>query len=144
MTLIISARWVLRRCLIPCIVLRDSFKDTLCYIVGMRQEATYLPELDLLGELYELVDTQVCWLGPMGEADSRHAIASLTYTASRPPQEPEIDAILALTRRLSRFTQGRLPLVAGHAGQIVTRPVDHYPAGRSGHSLPAGGNFGMA
>lgn len=77
--------------------LRDAFKDTLCYLVGTHREAIYLPEPERLGELYELLDTQVCWVGPMNEADSRHAIASLTYIASSPPEEAETLAMLALT-----------------------------------------------
>jgi hypothetical protein len=77
--------------------LRDSFKGTLCYIVGMRQEVVYLPQPERLGELYELFDSRVCWLGPMSEADSRQAIASLAATAPTPPIEAEIEALLTLT-----------------------------------------------
>jgi len=61
--------------------LRDSFKDTLSYIVGMRQEAIYLPDPDALGELFELLDMHVCWVGPLNEADARHLIATVTKPA---------------------------------------------------------------
>lgn len=76
--------------------LRDSFKATLSYIVGMRQELIYLPEPQALGELYELLDIHVCWLGPLREEDSRHLIASVTAGAA-PPSEPEIAALLRLS-----------------------------------------------
>lgn len=45
--------------------LRDSFKETLCYVVGMRQEVTYLSDPGGLGDLYELLDNHTCWVGPM-------------------------------------------------------------------------------
>ncbi len=55
--------------------LRDSFKGSLSLIVGMRQAIAYLADPGLLGELYEVLDTQVCWVGPMAEADARRMIA---------------------------------------------------------------------
>jgi len=54
--------------------LRDRFKYNLSYIVGMRQEVVYLENPQLLGELYEILDTHVCWVGPMNEADARRMI----------------------------------------------------------------------
>jgi len=74
--------------------LRDSFKETLCFIVGMRQEVAYLPDPDVLGDMYELLDSHVCWVGAMNEADARWVIA--THTAPRSPEEAEIQAMLSL------------------------------------------------
>jgi DNA-binding winged helix-turn-helix (wHTH) protein len=77
--------------------LRDSFKGTLCYIVGMRQEMIYLFDPSALGEMYEILDTHVCWVGPMNETDARRLIVEETYTASTKPSETEVVHLLALT-----------------------------------------------
>ena len=81
--------------------LRDSFKDTLCYIVGMRHEIVYLAEVDIssqLGELYELLDTHVCWVGPMDAADARQLIAQETEgKIPHPWPEETLNYLLNLT-----------------------------------------------
>jgi len=55
--------------------LRDSFKDTLCFIVGMRQEPKFILNPEILGELYEILDLHICWVGPMNKADSQRVMA---------------------------------------------------------------------
>jgi hypothetical protein len=77
--------------------LRDSFKETLCYIVGMRQEIVYLSDTGVLGELYEILDTHLCWVGPLNQSDARRLIEEETYLSPRPLQEKEITYFLALT-----------------------------------------------
>jgi hypothetical protein len=77
--------------------LRDSFKDTLCYIVGTRQEVIYLFDPAALGEMYEILDTHVCWVGPMNESDARQLIAEETHIALAPPNEAEVSHLLTLT-----------------------------------------------
>jgi hypothetical protein len=77
--------------------LRDDFKDTLCYIAGMTQEVAYLPDPASLGDMYELLDNYVCWLGTMNEEDSRNLIARATPTAKPPLSEADIATLLALT-----------------------------------------------
>lgn len=77
--------------------LRDSFKETLIYIVGVRQEVSYLSNPTVLGELYELLDSHICWVGPMNETDARQVIAEETRTALTPPIENEMVCLLALT-----------------------------------------------
>lgn len=77
--------------------LRDSFKETLCFIVGMGQEVAYLSDPSVLGDMYELLDSNVCWVGSMTEPDARYVIAQATRTASTPPSEPQINQMLALT-----------------------------------------------
>jgi DNA-binding winged helix-turn-helix (wHTH) protein len=77
--------------------LRDSFKSTLCYIVGMRQEMVYLFDPAVLGEMYEILDTHVCWVGPMNETDARRLIVEETYMVSPPPSEAEVVYLLTLT-----------------------------------------------
>ncbi len=77
--------------------LRDSFKDTLCYLVGMRQEVVYLPNPEALGDVYELLDSHVCQVGAMNEADARNLLGRTTHTAPSPPTEAELQAMLALS-----------------------------------------------
>ncbi|MEW5957848.1 MAG: hypothetical protein AB1801_09010, partial [Chloroflexota bacterium] len=77
--------------------LRDDFKDTLCYIADMPQEAAYLPDPGALGHMYELLDNYICWVGALTGTDARTLIARVTRTAAIPPSEAEISAMLALT-----------------------------------------------
>ena len=50
--------------------LRDSFKMSLSYIVGLRRELAYVRSPEELGELYEILDVHVCWLGPLQGGDA--------------------------------------------------------------------------
>jgi hypothetical protein len=77
--------------------LRDSFKNTLCYIVGLRYEMAYLADQASLGELYEILDTHLCWVGAMAEADARRLIVEETDSASICPTEEEMAHLLTLT-----------------------------------------------
>ncbi len=75
--------------------LGDSFKDILCFIVGMRQEVAYLPDPAVLGDMYELLDSHICWVGAMGDADARWVIRQATQTASDLPDD-KVDMMVAL------------------------------------------------
>lgn len=78
--------------------LRDSFKESIGFIAGMVQEATYLPDPEALGDmLYELLNRHICWVGPMEAADARWVISQATHTAPAPPPEAEVQAMLALS-----------------------------------------------
>ena len=77
--------------------LRDSFKDVLFYVMGMRQEASYLPDPSALGELYEVLDTRVCWVGPMSDSDARLVIAQETFSVDSIPTEEDIKAFQKLS-----------------------------------------------
>jgi hypothetical protein len=77
--------------------LRDNFKNTLSYIVGMQQEAIYLPDPAALGDMYDLLDTHVCWVGAMTDADARFMLASLFHNADSQPTPAETDVLLALS-----------------------------------------------
>lgn len=54
--------------------LRDEIKNTLCYLVGMLQEVAYLPDSGLVEPLHDILDVNVCWIGPLNEADARDMI----------------------------------------------------------------------
>lgn len=77
--------------------LRDSFKDTLCFLVGMRQEAAYVSTNDKLGELRELVDAHICWVGPMSENDTRHMLQQQAEQLGRGLEEEQVAELWRLT-----------------------------------------------
>ncbi len=77
--------------------LRDSFKDTTLYIVGMRQAPLRLAEPELLGELFQLLDTHVCWVGAMGWADSQAFIAQEVGRVAQATTEAEAARLFAIT-----------------------------------------------
>ena len=77
--------------------LRDSFKEMLSFIVGMSREIRYLPTPEALGDLYPLLDSNVCWVGPMNEADSRWVIEQALYAVPDSPHEAEIKKFLTLS-----------------------------------------------
>jgi hypothetical protein len=77
--------------------LRDSFKDNLCYIVGMDQEAAYLPDPTALGDLYKLLDIHTCWVGPMNELDARQMIEQEMAQVKRQPDDADIYHLRQLT-----------------------------------------------
>ncbi|MBC8075813.1 MAG: winged helix-turn-helix domain-containing protein [Chloroflexales bacterium] len=76
--------------------LRDRFKETLSYIVGMRQAVAYLPDPTLLGDMYELFDNRICYVGAFTSDDARHMLADLLRDAPRAPGEADMAAILSL------------------------------------------------
>jgi len=77
--------------------LRDGFKGTLVYIMGMRQEVAYLADREVLGELHEVLDTHTCWVGAMDDGDARAVIEQETRRASPPPSDDDVWRVLALT-----------------------------------------------
>ncbi|MBE7471840.1 MAG: hypothetical protein DPW09_13340 [Anaerolineae bacterium] len=77
--------------------LRDDFKDTLCYLAGMTREAVYLPEPERLGDMYELLDHHVCWVGALQPQDARYLVRTVVHAAPTPPEEEDVAALLALS-----------------------------------------------
>jgi DNA-binding winged helix-turn-helix (wHTH) protein len=77
--------------------LRDNFKETLCFLVGMRQEAAYISNNEKLGELRELVDAHICWVGPMSEDDTRHMLLQQAEQMGRLLNEEQVLELWRLT-----------------------------------------------
>jgi hypothetical protein len=77
--------------------LRDRFKETLTFIVGMRQEVAYLPEPARLGDMYELFDSHVCYVGALTDADGRRMLAGVLRAADPPAGAADIEAMLRLS-----------------------------------------------
>ncbi len=77
--------------------LRDSFKDTVGYVAGMTQQVSYLSDPAVLGDLYELLDTYICWVQPTAEADALQLVHDETDHHSEPLSEAEIRRIVDLS-----------------------------------------------
>ena len=77
--------------------LRDTFRETLCYLAGMLKEVAYLPDPVALGDLYELLVGHVCWVGAMSEMDGRQMLEREFEVAANPPGPAEITAMLRLS-----------------------------------------------
>ena len=77
--------------------LRDTFRDTLLYIVGIRQSLTYLTDLELDDDLYRLLTTHLCHLGPLAGDDALYLIEQRTAAGSSAPAAREIETMLALS-----------------------------------------------
>lgn len=77
--------------------LRDSFKETLFYIVSLPQEVIYLSHLESILPLRDILDTNICWVGPLQEADARHMIAYRLRQLANPLPEQVMLHLLDLT-----------------------------------------------
>ncbi|MBP8000429.1 MAG: winged helix-turn-helix domain-containing protein [Chloroflexi bacterium] len=77
--------------------LRDSFKETLSYVMGMAQEVVYLSDLDSIRPLRGILDTHICWVGPLPEPDARFMIErQMQYH-----HEPVAEAVIARLLQIS-------------------------------------------
>jgi DNA-binding winged helix-turn-helix (wHTH) protein len=77
--------------------LRDRFKETLSYIVGMRQAVAYLPDPTMLGDMYELFDNHICYVGALNDSDSRNMVARLARPGLLAPGEQDVAMMLQLS-----------------------------------------------
>lgn len=77
--------------------LRDSFKSTLSYLVGVQQPLGYLRTAQEMGELYTLLDIHLCWVGGMAEADARFVIGNVSRAKGCVFSEAQIEKLIALT-----------------------------------------------
>ena len=77
--------------------LRDGFKTTLVYIVGLRHELAYIRDPVELGELYEILDTHLCWVGPLTKDDARYSIAQVEEATGKSFGEQQIEQLIDLT-----------------------------------------------
>ena len=77
--------------------LRDSFKATLSYLMGLRHPVTYIRNPVELGELYEIVDIHQCWLGAMEEDDSRWVISQVETATGQSFSTVQVNRLIELT-----------------------------------------------
>ena len=79
--------------------LRDSFKRTLSYISCMRLDYAYLQGPESLGDLYRLLDGQICYLGPLTEEDAKSTICRRTNHTDLYPDERTMYRLLTMSGR---------------------------------------------
>ncbi len=77
--------------------LRDSYKGSLCYLIGMLTEMAHLPDQEIGRPLYDILDINVYWVGPLSESDGSHMIRRELRTAVPPPDDQEIKQLWQLT-----------------------------------------------
>lgn len=77
--------------------LRDAYRGTLSYLVGMLQEIEHLPDLDVVEPLYHILDTNVCWVKPLSEGELRAMVATELQAAETRPGESELKHLWRLT-----------------------------------------------
>jgi hypothetical protein len=77
--------------------LRDSFKATLSYVVGLRQELAILRDPTDMGDLYEILDTHQCYVGAMEPEDARWVVRQVEETTGRSFGEADAKRLIALS-----------------------------------------------
>jgi hypothetical protein len=77
--------------------LRDSFKSTLSYIVGLRHELSVVRDPMEVGELFEILDTHRCWVGAMESGDARWVIRQVAEATGRPFTQDEAEQLVILS-----------------------------------------------
>ncbi len=77
--------------------LRDSFKATLSYIVGLRQELAAVRDPMEMGELYEILDINQCWLGAMDAQDARWVICQVEETLGHSFAQAEVERLIEVS-----------------------------------------------
>ena len=114
--------------------LRDSFKTSLSYLVGLRHELASVRDPAELGELYEILDTHLCWLGPMEREDARWVIAQVEEGVGHVFESQHVECLIDLTGgypALVRATSlwlaraSRVPEVAAWEERLLAAPSVH-------------------
>ncbi len=77
--------------------LRDSFKYTLTYIIGLRHELAYLRDPVELGELYEIFDAHVCWMRPLTSEDAHFSISQAEEMTDKSFSPDQVARLIDLT-----------------------------------------------
>ena len=77
--------------------LRDRFRTTVIYLVGMRITPTYLDTIAALGDWGRLLSTHLCVVGGLSAQDSAFVIAHHTQAAQHQPTAADIAQFLALS-----------------------------------------------
>lgn len=103
--------------------LRDRFKDTVCFVVGMRAAPKYALNQEMAGELYEILDLHLCWVGSMGLADSQRVIAEELHIAENALDKELVTRVYGLTGGYpsllkavcQRYLENQLPEDEWHA-----------------------------
>lgn len=74
--------------------LRDRFKESLCYIMGMSQEVTYFADLPSVAPLHTILDTNVLWIGSLSRED---AVDMIKREAAVDSDDAALEFLFSLT-----------------------------------------------
>jgi hypothetical protein len=96
--------------------LRDSFKSTLSYLVGLRQELAALRDPAEIGELYEILDTHQCWVGAMDTEDARWVVGQVQEATGH-------DFSPSVVERLIVLSGGHPSLLRAASLWLATMPI---------------------
>ncbi|MCB0121038.1 MAG: helix-turn-helix transcriptional regulator [Caldilineaceae bacterium] len=78
-------------------LIRDQFRETVLYLMGMRRRATYFEDSNQLGELGSLLSLNLCVVRGLTEKDSLFTIGRRTALAGKTPSTQDVEHFLALT-----------------------------------------------
>ena len=98
--------------------LRDGFKDTLIYVMGMRRSVLFMPNKSALGELYEILDQHICWLSYMNDSDARLIASRETVFAPQLPTNKDIVQILKCAGRYPALVRAIIDWYLNRNGDI--------------------------
>jgi DNA-binding winged helix-turn-helix (wHTH) protein len=93
--------------------LRDACKVQLCYVVATRYPLPDLRDPNEIDEFYEILASNVCWVGPMVERDARWVASQMAERCHAEFAEGDVVRILSLTGRLPAFLKIVFTLLAG-------------------------------
>ncbi|MFT5196318.1 MAG: hypothetical protein ACI9EW_003813 [Cellvibrionaceae bacterium] len=86
--------------------LRDSFRETLSYVMGMLKDVIYLSDPAQLGDLYELLVGRVCWVGRLNDTDARLMLDREFREVLHKPNEQQIDKMIELSGGFPSLLKG--------------------------------------
>jgi hypothetical protein len=77
--------------------LRDSFRGTLSYIVGLRQELDVLRDPTDMGELYDVLDMHSCYVGAMETDDAYWVVRQVEEAAGHSFSKAQTERLVELS-----------------------------------------------
>lgn len=77
--------------------MRDTFKSTLCYLVGMRTDLSYLSDPFALRDLLWVLDSHICWVGSLQKDDALALVHRETRLLATKLTQAEEQLLLELT-----------------------------------------------
>ncbi|GAB4578143.1 MAG: hypothetical protein Fur0022_08760 [Anaerolineales bacterium] len=100
--------------------LRDSFRETLIFIVGMRNDISYLTDPESLGDLYDLLVGHICWVGALADQDAMFMLQRHLRTSNHQPTPEQVGEMMKLS--------GNFPSLLRAILYWWTINFDHLPA----------------
>ncbi|MGB1252544.1 MAG: winged helix-turn-helix domain-containing protein, partial [Candidatus Promineifilaceae bacterium] len=77
--------------------LRDHYKDSLHFLIGLQQEIHHFVDLGNISPLYHILDRNVLWVGGLSLPDTSLMLAREFQYLEQPPSKANIEALWHLT-----------------------------------------------